>query len=57
MATATDEALVRRVAELERAVRELRARVQELERQLALRPEHPVDQAAVVEPVRYDWQQ
>ena len=57
MESSASEQLMRRLNELERLVKELRARVQELERQLAMRPEHPVDQAAVVEPVRYDWQQ
>ncbi len=57
MATAPSNDLIQRLTELEQLVRDLRARVRALERQLALRAEHPVDQMAVGEPVRYDWQQ
>ena len=45
-----------RIAALEREVRELRARIVELERRIASLPEHPVDRAAVREKTVYDWQ-
>ncbi len=46
----------RRLAELERQVRELRARVAWLEQTFAPRLDHPVDRATVREKVAYDWQ-
>jgi hypothetical protein len=49
--------LAARIQDLERLVRDLRTRVLVLERKLALASDHPVDQAVVAEPVRYDWQQ
>jgi hypothetical protein len=45
-----------RLAQLERELKDLRARLQVLERQLDPRSEHPSDRAAVREKVAYDWQ-
>jgi hypothetical protein len=45
-----------RLSRLERDTRDLRARVERLERAMAQLLEHPVDRAAVREKVRYDWQ-
>jgi len=45
-----------RLAQLERDLKELRARLVVLERQLAVRSENPSDRAAVREKVAYDWQ-
>ncbi len=46
----------RRIAELERQVQALRARVEWLEQSLTPRLDHPVDRATVREKVAYDWQ-
>lgn len=45
-----------RVAELERELRELRARVIALERLTGAGEEHPADQTTVRRKVSYDWQ-
>ncbi len=45
-----------RLAALEREVRDLRARIVELERRILNQPEHPVDRAAVRDKTVYDWQ-
>jgi len=45
-----------RLVALERAVRDLRARVAELEQRLASAPEHPVDVTATRQKAVYDWQ-
>ena len=44
------------IEELERAIRDLKIRVQRLERLLAPRTENPTDQAVVQSKVVYDWQ-
>ncbi|MCI4339865.1 MAG: hypothetical protein L3K06_00190 [Thermoplasmata archaeon] len=45
-----------RLTALEREVRDLRARILELEQRIASLPEHPVDRAAVRDKTVYDWQ-
>lgn len=45
-----------RIDELERTIRELKLRIQRLERLLAPRAENPKDQAVVQTKVVYDWQ-
>jgi len=45
-----------RLAELERDLRELRARVIALERMVGSGEEHPSDQSTVRRKVAYDWQ-
>jgi hypothetical protein len=48
--------LAARIADLERDLRDLRARVAALERLLAPRMENPADRDVVREKVAYDWQ-
>lgn len=48
--------LLTRVAELERQLRDLRARVAQLERGSAPRKENPDDQSAIRDKVTFDWQ-
>ena len=48
--------LAERVAELERQLRELRARVAAIEKGMAPRRENPDDRSTVREKVTYDWQ-
>ncbi len=45
-----------RLAQLEKDLKDLRARLALLERQLDPRSEHPSDRTAVREKVAYDWQ-
>jgi hypothetical protein len=45
-----------RLEALERTVRELRARVAELERRVQAQPEHAVDVSATRQKAVYDWQ-
>jgi Tfp pilus assembly protein PilO len=45
-----------RLADLEKQLKDLRARIAFLERQLDPRSEHPSDRSAVREKVAYDWQ-
>ena len=45
-----------RLAQLEKDLKDLRARLAILERQLDPRSEHPSDRVAVREKVAYDWQ-
>jgi hypothetical protein len=45
-----------RIAELERVVRDLRARISQLELRVQALPEHPVDRTATREKAVYDWQ-
>ncbi len=45
-----------RLDELERQVRDLRARIAVLERALGARDEHPADETVVRRKVTYDWQ-
>lgn len=56
MAGPTDTALAAKIAELERELRELRARVAALERLVGAGSLHPSDQATVRQKVAYDWQ-
>jgi hypothetical protein len=48
--------MAQRVAELEKELQVLRARIAVLEKQLDPRSEHASDRAAVREKVAYDWQ-
>ncbi len=56
MSTPDPGELDRRIAELQRQVQALRARVEWLEQSLTPRLDHPVDRATVREKVAYDWQ-
>lgn len=56
MAGAAPESLEERLAQLERQVRELRARVAALEAATRTGVEHPGDRAVVREKATYDWQ-
>jgi Zn-dependent protease with chaperone function len=57
MAAGDDPAkMAERLAQLEKDVLALRARIAQLERQLDPRSEHPSDRSAVREKVAYDWQ-
>ena len=49
-------AMAARLAQLEQELRDLRARLALLEKQLAPRAENPADRTAVREKVTYDWQ-
>lgn len=53
---ANDPALRERVEQLERELRELRARVAALERLVGTSGEHSADRAVVREKAVYDWQ-
>ena len=55
---ATDDAakMADRLAQLEKDIIALRARIAQLEKQLDPRSEHPSDRTAVREKVAYDWQ-
>jgi hypothetical protein len=48
--------LLERLAALERAVRDLQARIAQLEQRNAASPEHPVDVTATRQKAVYDWQ-
>jgi hypothetical protein len=48
--------LLARVAELERQVKDLRARVALLEKAAGVRKENPDDRSVVREKVTFDWQ-
>ncbi len=50
------EAMADRLAQLEKDLKDLRARLAVLEKQLDPRAEHPSDRTAVREKVAYDWQ-
>jgi hypothetical protein len=56
MADPSPSDLEQRLAALERAVRELQARLLELEKRSMAQPEHSVDRTAVREKTVYDWQ-
>jgi len=56
MAQSRNPDLSVRLAELERDLRELRARVIALERLVGAGQEHPSDQTTVRRKVAYDWQ-
>lgn len=56
MADAVDPQLLGRLADLEREVRQLRARVAALERLVGNAGEHSADKAVVREKAIYDWQ-
>ena len=56
MSSPPSSPLEHRLAALEQTVRDLRARIAELERRLANLPEHPVDRTATREKAVYDWQ-
>jgi hypothetical protein len=56
MAESRNPDLSGRLAELERELRELRARVIALERMVGSGEEHPSDQTTVRRKVAYDWQ-
>jgi hypothetical protein len=56
MAESRNPDLSARLAELERELRELRARVIALERLVGSGEEHPSDQSTVRRKVAYDWQ-
>jgi hypothetical protein len=56
MAESRNPDLSVRIAELERDLRELRARVIALERMVGSGEEHPSDQTTVRRKVAYDWQ-
>ena len=56
MSVPTAPDIASRVAELERLVRDLRARVQLLEKGTAPRKENPDDRSTIREKVTYDWQ-
>jgi hypothetical protein len=45
-----------RIADLEKLVRDLRARLALIERRLQPRSEHPLDRETLQEKVSYDWQ-
>jgi hypothetical protein len=49
-------AMADRLAQLEKDLKDLRARLAALEKQVDPRSEHPSDRAAVREKVAYDWQ-
>jgi hypothetical protein len=49
-------AYLERLLALERDVRELKARVAELQKLLGQRPEHPVDRTLTRDKTVYDWQ-
>jgi hypothetical protein len=49
-------AMADKLAQLEKDLRDLRARLAALEKQLDPRSEHPSDRTAVREKVAYDWQ-
>lgn len=53
---AADPAILERLAQLEQQIAEIRQRLGALERMLASRSSHPVDQTAVREKVTFDWQ-
>jgi hypothetical protein len=52
----TADEMADRLAQLEKDLRDLRARLAQLEKQLDPRAEHPSDRTAVREKVAYDWQ-
>ncbi len=56
MSAPTAPNLAARVVELERLVRDLRARVAVLEAGTAPRKENPDDRSTIREKVRFDWQ-
>jgi len=56
MAESRNPDLSARLADLERDLRELRARVIALERMVGSGEEHPSDQTTVRRKVAYDWQ-
>jgi hypothetical protein len=56
VATDQDPQLAGRIDDLEREVRQLRARVAALERLLGNAGEHPTDKAVVRGKAVYDWQ-
>jgi Tfp pilus assembly protein PilO len=57
MAAGNDAAqMAAKLAQLEKDLQALRARIAQLERQLDPRSEHPSDRSAVREKVAYDWQ-
>ncbi len=56
VANETDPELLGRIDELEREVRQLRARVAALERLVGNAGEHSADRAVVREKAVYDWQ-
>lgn len=56
MSAPTPDPLSDRIAELERQVRELRARLAALERASAPRVDNPADQRTIREKAVYDWQ-
>jgi|HubBroStandDraft_1064217.scaffolds.fasta_scaffold01585_8 hypothetical protein len=49
-------AMATKLAQLEKDIVALRARIAQLEKQLDPRSEHPSDRTAVREKVAYDWQ-
>ena len=56
MAEDGDPGLLDRLSDLEREIRQLRARVAALERLVGNAGEHSADKAAVREKAVYDWQ-
>jgi ribosomal protein L29 len=56
MAPDDPAAMAARLAQLEQELRDLRARLATLEKQLAPRLENPADRSTVREKVSYDWQ-
>ena len=56
MANEPDPQLLGRIADLERELRQLRARVASLERLVGNAGEHSADKAVVREKAVYDWQ-
>ncbi len=56
MTDASQDALLDRIARLERELRELRARVVALERLVGASGEHDADRTTVRQKVAYDWQ-
>ena len=56
MASPASPDLPARVAQLEKEVRELRARIAALERLMAKGGEHPADSTIVRQKVTFDWQ-
>jgi len=56
MSAALPPDAAQRLAALERAVADLRARVMELERRVQASAEHPVDVTATRQKAVYDWQ-
>lgn len=57
MQAALPEEYLDRLRKLEQQLAILRARVEALERRVEPRTPHPLDKQAVVERVRFDWQQ